>query len=182
MPTGIKVSEAMIGRVISAKPSESVAAISKIMRDEDVGLLVICEGNRPVGVVTREDVVNKVAAVDKTASKILVKEIMSYDVVTCSPDDDLADAARVMAKHGFERLPVVQMGKLVGLLSDREIAKVAPAAIEILRERLLMAEPGTGVEEFNSGDCELCGNFSEHLHYINDRWVCDSCKNEAAEL
>lgn len=182
MPTGIKVSEAMISNVVTAKPNEMVSAASKTMRDEDVGMIVVCEGNRPVGVVTREDIVNKVVANDKMASKIMLKEIMSYDVVTCSPDDDLADAARVMAKHGFERLPVVQMDKLVGMLSDREIAKVAPAAIEILRERLLITEPGAGAEEFNAGDCELCGNYSENLHYVNDRWVCDACKNEATEL
>lgn len=182
MPTGIKVSDAMISQVVSARPSETVAVGSKLMRDEDVGLIVVCEGIRPIGVVTREDVVNKVAAEDKSASKVFLKEIMSYDVVTCSPDDDLADAARVMAKHGFERLPVVQMGKLVGLISDREIAKVAPAAIEILRERLLIDQPGSGIEEFNSGDCELCANYSENLHYVNDRWVCDACKDEAAEL
>jgi CBS domain-containing protein len=182
MPTGIKVSEAMVGRVVTARPSENVAESSKKMRDEDVGLLVVCEGVRPIGVVTREDIVDKVTAADKHASKVTLKEIMTFPVITCSPDDDLADAARVMARHGFERLPVVQMGKLVGILSDREIAKVAPAAIEILRERLLMEEPTSAAVEFNSGDCELCGNFSEALHYVNDRWVCDSCKNEAAEL
>ncbi len=182
MPTGIKVSEAMISTVVSAKPSDTVTMASKAMRDEDVGMVVVCEGSRPVGIVTREDIVNKVVADDKTASKMMIKEIMSYDVITCSPDDDMADAARVMAKHGFERLPVVQMGKLVGILSDREIARVAPACIEILRERLTLVEPGSGIEEFNSGDCELCANYSENLHYINDRWVCDACKNEAAEL
>ncbi|MBU5557682.1 MAG: CBS domain-containing protein [Candidatus Aenigmatarchaeota archaeon] len=182
MPTGIKVSEAMVSRVITARPSQTVMEGSRLMRDEDVGMLVICEGNRPVGVVTREDIVDKVTALDKQASKVTLKEIMGSPVVTCSPDDDLADAAKVMVKHGFERLPVVRMGKLVGLISDREIAKVAPAAIEILRERLLMSEPPPTIEEFNSGDCELCGNFSEALHLINDRWVCDSCKDEASEL
>lgn len=182
MATGIRVSEAMVSRVVTARPSETAAGGSKKLRDEDVGLLVICEGNRPIGIVTREDIVNKVAAEDKVASKILLKEIMTPQVVSCSPDDDMADAAKVMAKHGYERLPVVSMGKLVGIISDREIAKVAPAAIEILRERLLIEGQPPSVEEFNAGECEFCGNFSEVLHLINDRWVCDACKDEAAEL
>jgi len=182
MPTGIKVGDAMVEQVVTAKPSQTVSEGSKTMRDEEVGLLVICEGNNPIGVVTREDIVDKVTAADKLPSNVMLREIMGSPVISCSPDDDISDAARVMAKHGYERLPVVSMGKLVGLLSDREIAIVAPAALEILRERLLIDTPEGVVEEFNSGECELCANYSEILHSINDRWVCANCKNEAAEL
>ncbi len=110
------------------------------------------------------------------------KQIMSFPIIAAGPDDDLADVSRTMVEHGFERMPVISMGRLVGLISDREIAKVAPAAIEILRERLFIEGEPPQVEEFNSGDCQLCGNYNEQLHNINDRWVCDSCKNEAAEL
>lgn len=182
MSTGIKVEDAMVNRVVTARPSENVVEGSKTMRDEDVGMLVIVEGNRPVGVVTREDVVSKVVAGDKNPSKTTLKEIMGTPVITCSPDDDLAEAARVMAKHDLERLPVVKMDKVVGVISDQNIVKVAPAAIEILRERLLIGEPESAPEEFNSGECELCANYSESLHNINDRWVCAACKDEAAEL
>lgn len=182
MATGIKVSEAMVARVITARPSQTVAEGSQIMRDEGVGLLVLVKGRVPVGVVTREDIVNKVTAKDLLASKILLRDIMSPTVITCSPDDDLATVARKMVKYGYERLPVVSLGKLVGLISAREIAKVAPAAIEILRERLFIEEPPPIIPEFNAGDCELCGCFCEMLHNVNDRWVCDTCKDEALEL
>ena len=111
----------------------------------------------------------------------VVKEVVKEVVITATPDEDLADAARTMTKHGFVRLPVVSLGKLVGIITDREIAKLAPAAIEILRERLLIQTPGFS-EETNSGECQLCANYSEELHNVNDRWVCDSCKEEAAEI
>lgn len=182
MPTGIKVEDAMVSRVVTARPSQNVFEGSQIMKAEDVGMLVISEGKTPVGIVTREDIVAKVTAKDLQASKILLKDIMNMPIVTCGPEDDIADVAKTMAKHGYERLPVIMLGKLVGVISDREVVKVAPAAIEILRERLLMTEPEKIEEEFNAGDCELCGNFSEVLHNINDRWVCDTCKDEAAEL
>lgn len=182
MTTGIKVKDAMLSRVVTARPSQTVLEGSKLMKKEDVGTVVICEGKKPIGIVTREDVVDKVASKDLQTSKVLLKDIMTSPVVAASPDEDLSNAARTMTKHGYERLPVVSLGKLVGIISDREIAKVAPAAIEILRERLLIEEPPQIIEEANSGDCELCGNFSEELHNINDRWVCDSCKEEAAEL
>ena len=187
MTTGIKVKDAMISKVVTIKPSDSAQKAAQVMADEDVGMLVVEEGKRPVGVITREDLVAKVLAKKKDSEKIKVKEIMGSPVTTISPDDDMADAARAMAKKGYERLPVVSMGKLVGLVSDREIAKVAPAAIEILRERLLVVQPETEDDEENkteptSGECELCGNFNETLRNVNDRWVCGNCKEEAGEL
>jgi len=182
MPTGIKVKDAMISRVVTARSNQNVFQTSKVMRKEDVGSVVIVEGNKPIGIVTREDIVNKVTAKDLQASKILLKDIMSKDLITCPPDCDISEAARRMSKYKYERIPVVSMGKLVGIISAREIAKVAPAALEIATEHLRIEGPPQIIEESNSGECELCGNYSEELHNIDDRWVCDSCKEEAEEL
>jgi len=182
MATGIKVKDAMISRVVTARPSQTVLEGAKIMKKEDVGSLILCEGNNPLGIVTREDVIDKVAARDLQPSKVTLKEVMTSPIISTTPDADLADVARLMVKHGYERIPVTSMGKLIGIISDREVAKVAPAAIEILRERLMVEGPEKIEQEFNDGDCELCGNYSDNLHLINDRWVCDSCKEEAEEL
>jgi len=182
MPTGIEVRDAMITRVVTARPNQTVLDASKIMKEEDVGSVIICEGNKPVGIVTREDIVNKITAEDKLASKVLLKEIMAKDLVTCAPDTDISEVARLMSKYQYERIPVVLLGKLVGIISAREVAKIAPAALEVMTEHLRIEEPFQIQEETNSGECELCGNYSEELHNVNDRWVCDSCKEEAGEL
>ena len=182
MPTGIKVKDAMITKVITARSNQTTLEASKIMKKEDIGSVIICEGNKPIGIVTREDIINKITAEDKSASKVLLKEIMTKDLVTCPPDCDISEAARLMSKHQYERIPVVFLGKLIGIISAREIAKVAPAVLEIMTEHLRIEEPLNITEETNSGDCELCGNYSEELYNINDRWICDSCKEEAAEL
>jgi len=178
MPTGIKVKDAMVSRVVTAMPSQTVLEASKIMKKEDIGSLVIVEGIKPIGIVTREDIVNKVVAKDGLASKTMLKDIMSNDLVTCPPDCDISEAARVMSKHKYERVPVVSMGKLVGIISAREIARVAPAALEIATEHLRIEEPQNFEEETQEGECEKCGNYSEELHNINDLWICDSCKDE----
>ncbi|MBI4015333.1 MAG: CBS domain-containing protein [Candidatus Aenigmarchaeota archaeon] len=181
MVTGIKVKDAMISRVATANQSDSAEQGSKIMKEEDVGMLVIMESKKPVGIVTREDIVNKITALNKLPSSIKLKDIMSFPVVMCSPDEDLSTAARTMVKHGFERLPVVSMGKLVGLISDREVLKVAPTLIEILRERLLMKDDSSNLSENpTQGECELCNNFSEELKNVNDQWVCTTCVEEAS--
>jgi CBS domain-containing protein len=182
MPTGIKVKDAMLSRVLTATPSQTVLDASKIMRKEGVGSVIIVEGNNPIGIVTREDIINNVTAKDIQASKVLLKDIMNKKLITCEPDCDISEAARIMSKNKYERIPVISLGKLVGMISTREIARVAPAALEIATEHLRIEVPERFVEEKNEGDCELCGNYSVELHNINDKWICDSCKDEAEEL
>jgi len=182
MPTGIKVKDAMVTRVITSKPNQTVLDAAKIMKKEDIGSVIVVEGTKPIGIVTREDIVNKITSEDKLASKTLLKDVMSKNLVSCPPDCDISEAARLMSKHKYERIPIILLGKLVGIISAREVAKVAPAALEIMTEHLRIEEPLQITEETNSGDCELCGNYSEELHNINDKWVCDSCSEEAAEI
>jgi len=186
MATGITVKDAMVTRVVTGRPDQTVKEGADMMRKEDVGTIIIVEGNKPVGIVTREDVVVKIASKDLKASAVKLKDIMNAPLVTAVPEEDLAEAARRMTKYGYERLPVVEMGKLVGIISDREIARVAPAAIEILRERLMIDEDNMPEHDkerdMTEGDCELCGNYSEELHNVNEKWVCDACAEEAEAL
>lgn len=186
MSTGISVKDAMVTRVVVGRPDQSVKEGADMMRKEDVGTIVVCEGTKPIGIVTREDIVVKIASKDLKSSTVKLKDIMNAPLITATPEEDLADAARRMTKYGYERLPVVEMDKLVGIISDREIAKVAPAAIEILRERLMIDDENIPEHDretdVTEGDCELCGNYSEELHNVNDRWVCDACAEEAEEL
>lgn len=177
-----KVSDIMSARVITVNLSNTVHDAAKVMRQEDVGSVVVCEGSRPVGIITREDITNKVAALDRQASKVPVKEIMSSPVITASPDDDIVDVAKRMNKHGFERLPVKQLNKLVGFVSVRDILRVSPGLLELLREHFDEEQEGEGREEQNAGECELCGNYTESLHSRNDQWVCDTCLEEAEEV
>lgn len=138
MSTGIKVRDAMVSPAVIIGPDSSVKEAATMMQGEDVGSLVVTVKGKPTGIITREDLVNKIIASGLDPKKVLVKHVMSSDLITASPDEDIADVARKISKTGFERLPVVDGGNIVGIISTREIARVAPAAIEILRERLLM--------------------------------------------
>ncbi|MBR9682898.1 MAG: CBS domain-containing protein [Candidatus Aenigmarchaeota archaeon] len=178
MSTGISVKDAMVSRVVTIRPGQNIKEAAEMMTKEEVGLLVVVEGAKPVGVITREDIIKRIVAMDLTPSEKTVKENMESPMIAAEPDEDLADAARRMVQHGFERLPVVSMGKLVGLISDRGIAKVAPAAIEILRERLTIASEPEIVEELNEGECQTCGNYSSILHNVDDKWLCSECKDD----
>ena len=178
----IMVKDVMSTRVISCSSGTTVADAAKIMRDEDVGSIVILEGKKPVGIATREDITNKVAAENKAPSDVLIKDIMSSPVITASSEEDLADVARRMNQFGYERMPVKFLDKLVGFISVRDILRVSPGLLEIMKESLEHIVPEGYEEEYNAGECELCGNFDEQLRNVNDRWVCASCQDEAAEI
>ena len=183
MSTDVKVKDAMITDVVTGSQEETVQQIAIKMKEKDVGSVIICDNSKVVGIVTREDIVNKVVAKNIIPDSLIVKDIMSINVVFIEPDADLADAAKTMTKYGFERLPVIKDGKLGGIISDREIAKISPSLIEILRERLLLDENQGPEDEHidrTSGICELCGNFYEDLQQIDGKWVCETCKEEAS--
>ena len=179
MPTGIKVKDAMVSDVVTAVATQTVLDASKIMKENDVGSVIVVENNKPIGIVTREDIVNKVTAENKLPEKVLLNEVMSKNIVSCPSSCDIAEAAKEMSRCGFERIPIIDAGKLVGIISTREIAKVGPAVIEILTEHLRIEEPERFEEEAPEGGCELCGNYSDKLISVNGKWVCDTCKDEA---
>jgi len=179
MATGIKVKDAMVPSVVTASQNQTVLEASKMMYKEDVGSLIVLEGDRAIGIVTREDIINKAIAKDIQPSSITIKDIMSNNLTACTPEDDISYAARLMSKNRYERIPVVSMGRLVGIISTREIARVAPAALEAMTEHLRIDSPGSFKDEVNEGgECEKCGNYSDELHNVNDVWICDSCKDE----
>jgi CBS domain-containing protein len=180
MSTGIKVMDAMISEVVTGTLDQTVLDGAKIMKKDDIGSIIICKNDKPIGIATREDIINEVVAESRLPENVLLSEIMSKNLVTCTPDCDISEAANLMSKHQYERLPVVSMGKLVGIISTREIAKVAPAALEALTEHIRIEEPKAledeKEDESTEGICDSCGNTSDELFNINDNWVCESCK------
>ena len=93
------------------------------MRDEDVGVAPIVEGDQLVGVLTDRDIAIKVVAEGKDPQATKVSEIASKDIVTIDPQQSLDEALRLMAQHQVRRLPVVEEdGKIVGIVAQADIA------------------------------------------------------------
>src|SRR5256884_1406054 len=120
------VQELMTSNPCSIDSDKSVAYAAKMMRDENVGLAPIVEGDRLVGTVTDRDVTIRVVAEGKDPESTKVKEIASTDLVTVDPQQDLDEALRLMAQHQVRRLPVVENeGRVVGVLAQADIAEEA---------------------------------------------------------
>jgi CBS domain-containing protein len=99
---------------------------ARLMRDEDVGLVPVVDGERLVGTVTDRDIALRVVAEGKAPESTTVGEIASREIVTIDPQQDLDEALRLMARHQVRRLPVVEEdGKLVGIVAQADIAQHA---------------------------------------------------------
>src|SRR5881394_3695821 len=103
-----------------------VAYAAKMMRDEDVGLAPIVEGDRLVGTLTDRDIAVRVVAEGRDPEQETVREVMSTNLVTVDPQQDLDEALRLMASNQVRRLPVVEEdGKLVGVVAQADVAREA---------------------------------------------------------
>lgn len=123
---GKKISDAMTSNPCAIDANKSVAYAAKMMKDEDVGLAPIVEGDRLVGTLTDRDIATRVVAEGKDAQTTIVRDVASMDVVTVEPDQDLDDALQLMAQHQVRRLPVVENGgKLVGVVAQADVAQEA---------------------------------------------------------
>jgi len=118
------VQELMTRNPCSIDADKSVAYAAKMLRDEDVGLAPIVEGDRLVGTVTDRDITIRVVAEGKDPESTKVKDIASINLVTVDPRQDLDEALKLMAKHQVRRLPVTEEGgRLVGLVAQADIAR-----------------------------------------------------------
>jgi CBS domain-containing protein len=117
-----KVRDAMTPNVCAAAPTESLADVAQTMKQEDVGSLPVVEDDRLVGIITDRDIVIRAVAERVDPQSIYVGDVASRDLVTVEPEQDLDEALALMAHHRVRRLPVVEDGRLVGVLAQADVA------------------------------------------------------------
>jgi CBS domain-containing protein len=118
----MKVSDAMTAQVVTAKPTDSIQAVAKIMAQVDTGAVPVFDAGKVVGLVTDRDIVLRVVA-EGGDLKGPISAVMSDHVQSCGPEDTIADAAGKMASHQLRRLVVTDdKGALVGILSLGDVA------------------------------------------------------------
>jgi CBS domain-containing protein len=123
------VQELMTSNPCSIDSDKSVAYAAKMMRDENVGLAPIVEGNRLIGMVTDRDIAVRLVAEGKDPESTKVTDIASTKPVTVEPQQGLDEALQLMAKHQVRRLPVVEQGgRLVGVVAQADVARDAGGA------------------------------------------------------
>jgi CBS domain-containing protein len=145
----VRVSEIMTKAAVIDEAEDTLVEAARKMWKQQTGSLLVLDGEDMVGIVTERDVLKAVAsgtALDQTR----ISEVMTQDPITVGPGTSLREAARVMADKWIRHLPVVDGGKLVGVISQRDLAGVLAGALnepealeqlveasELVRERRL---------------------------------------------
>ncbi len=118
----MKIRELMTTEVTAGSPESTLQELANLMRDEDVGSIPIVEDGELAGIVTDRDIVVRCIAEGRDPNEVTADEIVTEDLATITPEDDVAKAARLMADKQIRRLPVVEDGHLVGMLAIGDIA------------------------------------------------------------
>jgi CBS-domain-containing membrane protein len=113
----------MTREIIMIEGSDTALEAAKMMAEKGISSLFVVETNVPVGIVTERDFIKKICARDVPISKVKVSEIMSKILTTADPETPIEVAVQRMVNHKIRRLPVIERGKIVGIITVTDLAK-----------------------------------------------------------
>ncbi len=136
METGIKVGDVMKTGLITISEDQTVLDAAKLMKKNHVGSILVSSENGGIkGIVTRSDIVERAIASGK-GDDCKIREVMSKPLVGLEPDADVSDAAKLMGNEDLRRLVVFRKGKIVGIISDKDIVKISPSLYDLIAEKI----------------------------------------------
>ena len=118
----MQVKDVMSGQPIAIAPGEPVAAAARLLAQHNIGALPVCSGGQLRGMVTDRDIVLRCVAAGQDPGQTPVQAVMTRRLITVAPEDPLAIAAQLMAQEQVRRLPVIENGKLCGMVSLADLA------------------------------------------------------------
>ncbi|MET0819411.1 MAG: CBS domain-containing protein [Aeromicrobium sp.] len=122
--------------VFTIAPTVTVRELLDVLAERDIGALVVSDdGDRMLGIVSERDIVRKLRDVEN-ARDTRVADIMTTDVRVCSPDDEFTDLMAIMTRHRVRHVPVLDDGRLVGVLSIGDAVKHRMEQLEFERDQL----------------------------------------------
>jgi len=178
MPEHVKVSEVMSDKVFVVDINETVQMAAIIMREKDISGLIVIEDENAVAVIAIDDIIKKVVAENISPRDIKVRDIMSSSIITAQDDESLTDAAMRMAANDISRIPVLDSeGNLCGIVTKTDMLKTMPALVNYLYEKETEKEITPAPERATiDGICEECGNHSDELKKVDEKWICRECE------
>jgi CBS domain-containing protein len=179
MKTGYAVADAMTTKPVIVGSHMTIRDAANVMGQSNVGsLLVVDNEERVLGIVIAEDFVARATAKALDPDLTPIADIMTTAVFDTRPEVDIYDAMVVMREHDIFHLPVRDENeKLVGFLTLKDILRIEPQLFEIMAE---MADiRPTKRSNGREGYCGECGNYAEELERVNNKMLCEYCRENA---
>jgi CBS domain-containing protein len=172
------VHDVMTPNVITISPHQTIEAAARIMANHGISSVIVYDDGKPVGILTEKDILTRIVAVGHNPRKVTVAEIMTPEIVICTPDTTIEEACRTMQLKKIKKLAVIENDSLAGIISLTDIANRQPELVENIKDRA----SGAGIVDDIFELLNLCEGqhleFKSSLRYdLNTRQV-----NQALEL
>jgi len=183
----ILVSDIMTQEPVTVKAETNLLECAKKMVRKRVGSILITDKKRLVGFVSQKDILWALIKKSKEdLSKIRAIDISPKKIATIKPLSTIEEAFKKMKKLKFERLPVIHNGKLVGMITVKDILNFHPELYRELEEFSKIREETKKLKKvkmaqdklMHEGICGECGN-QDVLYMVEGMTICESCKNSS---
>ncbi len=135
------VKEIMTTDVKTIRPEDNIKRLAEMMVKNKIGSLVVVEGSgEVVGIATERDIIEDIILLGKSPEEVKVRDVMTTDIITVNPGDTLEDAAEIMVNHKIKKLPVIEKGRLVGIVTATDLIAYENRLVEKIAT-LIMASP-----------------------------------------
>ena len=118
----MEIKDIMTQSVVSIDPNESVEVAARTMTRHNIGALPVCSNGKLCGMLTDRDIVTRCLAANRQPASTQVRQVMTEQVTAVRPDMEMGAAAHLMGRLQIRRLPVVENGKLCGMVSLGDLA------------------------------------------------------------
>jgi CBS domain-containing protein len=130
----LKVEDVMVKEVITVDEQSTVKEAADIMNKFEIGCLIVTKKGKAGGILTERDLLKRIVGEARDPVKTRVVDIMSKPLIVVEPDMEMEEAAKLMFKLKIKKLPVVQDGQLLGLVTLTDLARFQPQMIRILKK------------------------------------------------
>lgn len=134
MASIVLVRDVMAKDVKVVRPDTSVKEVVATMNKFGIGSLIIVQGDRPVGIITERDILRRLVEQCLAPETFTASQIMTSPLVSINETASIEEAAKIMARKNVKRLPVLNNGKLVGIITYTDIVSKVPTMLSILEE------------------------------------------------
>lgn len=130
------VRDIMVRNVKTVRTDDTVLEAVSKMNKFRIGSVIVTNNGRPVGIITERNILQRIVEPCLDPAVVRAKDIMSSPLITIDANAAVEEAAQIMARRQIKKLPVVEGGKVVGILSTSDIVRTSPTQLSILEELL----------------------------------------------
>jgi len=184
MTKRIAVGDAMTRNFVSVSPNTNLLKCARDMVKNRVNSLLISDDNKLSGIITARDILWTITKKPSIKlDEMIVSEIATKKIAVIKPSADISEALNKMKLYGFRRLPVLLKGKLVGIITLKDILRIDPGLYNQLGELAQIREETEKLKKTSRYSwpiedlCHECGTFAELLK-VEGRLLCSDCREE----